>query len=265
MTECDVCKEYAKEITCDHCRKPRYCSLDCKILGTRSHKTCPPPTDLRSVDHLYIDVYNDVLPTNEKTIKDYGFNNCKNAEEWCNLGGLYCGLLKFIRIPRDVLHDHCMKDEITDLIKKTYENMPVNSRGECYPWFLQHQNVVRNGNKMPETARKSKNKAKPSAKYSIQDGAHVINYGYNGEKSYYYLNVEDPRLAWRAGLTQDVEKVTNDIDSTGKGIVLQLQTFSSSSLSTREHQVSVETLAVFYKRYGVRNSHIEKMKQGKSF
>lgn len=125
-------------------------------------------------------------------------------------------------------------------------------RGNYYPWFLQHQQLVKKGNKvkagkfstnLQETSTKPNNKAKLSVKFSIQDGAHIINYGFNGTLSYYYLN--------------------NDIDSSGKGMVLQLHRCSSSTV--KGHQVSVETLAEFSKRYGIRNKHIDKMKQGKSF
>lgn len=275
MVECDVCERYAKQFTCDHCQKPRYCSSDCKILGSRYHEPCAPPTNLRPVDYLLINVYDNEFPTNEETIRDYGFANCKHANEWINLLGLYIGLIKILKVPTDVLHDHCMKDKIGDLIQETFKDLPINARGEYYPWFLQHQNIVKTGKKVPaeqskaetanmqETGKKSKMKTKPSAKFSIQDGGHIINYGYNGELSYYYLNVQDPRLAWQSGLRGDVEKVTNDIDSSGEGILLQLHTCSSSSL--RGHQVSVETLADFFKRYGIRNGHIEKMKQRKSF
>lgn len=72
--------------------------------------------------------------------------------------------------------------------------------------------------------------------------------------------VQDPRLAWRSGLTDDVDEVPNDIDSiSGEGFVLQLHTCSTSTI--KGHQL--ETLATFFKRYGVWNAHIEKMKHGK--
>lgn len=274
MFECDRCDRLiSKKITCDHCQKPKYCSSDCKVLGTRYHETCPPQKSLRSVDYLLINAYDDEFPTNEQTIKDYGFANCKSMDERINLLGLYIGLLKILRVGTDVLHDHCMKNELAGIIKKTFETRPANVRGLYYPWFLQHQHIVKNGNKgpvkqtvtnVPETTKKSKVKAKPSAKFSVQDGAHIINYGYSAEYSYYYLNVQDPRLAWQSGLSDHVEKVINDIDSSGEGILLQLHTCSSSS-SIKGRQVSVETLAQFFKLYGIRNAQIEKMKQGKSF
>lgn len=273
MVDCDVCeKKLGRFITCDYCKKSQYCSSDCRLLGTRDHKACTPPGSLRSIDYLYINVYENVFPTNEKTLKDYGFSNCKRPEDWTNLLGLYICVLQVIAVPRDVLHDYCMKDEIADIIKKKYDEFPLNLRGAHYPWFLQHQHIVKNGNivkvgkyptNLQETSTKSKNKPQPSTKFSIQDGAHIINYGYNGKKSYYYLNLQDPRLAWRSGLAENVEKVTNDIDFSGEGIILQLHTCSSSTI--RGHQVSVETLAEFFKRYGIRKAHIEKMKEGKSF
>lgn len=274
MVDCDQCKDSVRnELTCDHCRKGRYCSLDCKTLGTRNHKTCVPQKNLRSVDYLLIDVWNNEFPTNKQTIEDYGFANCKNKDESINLLGLYVGLLKVNNVRTDVLHDYFKKNEIAELIKRTFEKLPISAGREYFDWFLQNQDIVKNRNISPtkqsvasveDTAKKSKKKALPSAKFSIQDGVHIINYGYNAENSYYFLNIQDPRLAWQSGLTNDVERVTNDIDSSGEGIILQLHTCSSSS-SIRGYQVSVETLAQFFKRYGIRNVHIEKMKQGKSF
>lgn len=262
MVECDICDEEAKkEFTCDYCKKSKYCGSDCKILGTRSHKNCQTPGSLRSVDYLYINVYHNELPTNEQTIKDYGFLNCKREEDWQNLLGLYIGVLKVFEIPRDVLHEYCMKDEIAVVIKKKFDEHPINSRGGYYPWFLQNQYMVKNGRRSNETSAKLKIRPKSSAKFAIQDGAHIINYGFNADTECYYLNVQDPRLAWRSGLNDNVEKVTNEIDNSGEGIVLQLHTCSLTTI--RGHQVSVETLAEFYKRYGIRNAHIEKMKQNK--
>lgn len=262
MISCNACGCFFtnNEKTCEFCEEARYCSANCKM----EHSAMFHPGNLRSVDYLYKSVFDDEFPTNEKTIKDFGFANCKSQQERSNLLGLYIGLLRLFEIPTNVLHEHCVRDKIGDLIKQEYEKLPSNSRGEYYPWFLQNQHIVLNGKKGEEEAVAVE--TLQSAKFSIQDGKFVINYGYNAANSYYYLNVQDPRLAWRSGLAANVEKVTNDVDSSGEGVIMQLHTYSSSSKAKiKGNEVSAETLAVFLKSYGVSNSHIEIIKQGKSF
>lgn len=274
MEECEVCDRITSgEFTCDICKTSQYCSSYCQEVGThRMHKLCKPPGSRRSVDYLYLDVFADNLPTNEETIRDYGFANCKTKEEWIQLFGLYIGLLKALSVSEDVLHDYCMKDEIAVLIKQEFEELPMNSRGSYYPWFLQHQYIVKNGKELEaetvpknlgESSTKPTNDSQTSVNFSIRDGELIINYGYKAQESYYYLNVQDLRLARQYGLPKDIEKVTIGIDSTGRGILTQLHTSSSSTV--KGHQVSVETLAVFCKRYGIQDEHIETMKNGEEF
>ncbi|KAG4066371.1 hypothetical protein HA402_000595 [Bradysia odoriphaga] len=152
MALCDCCeeKEANPKFTCNCHKKSQYCSSDCKIISARRHNGCISSESLRSVDYLIIAVYEDLLPTNEKTIKDYGFANCSSPDEWTCLFGLYVGLIKLNQLPIDVLHDYCMKDAIGDIIKQRFEAHPAESRGEYYRWFLQHQNIVKNGNKVDE-------------------------------------------------------------------------------------------------------------------
>lgn len=148
MVNCDCCeeKEAIAKFICNCNKKSQYCSSDCKILSARKHKECIPPGSFRPVDKLMIAVYEDCFPIDENTIKQYGFANCTSEIEFQLLFGLYVGLIKFIQLPIDVLHDYCMKDAIAEIIKEKFEAIPEPARGEYYSWFLQHQNIVKNGN-----------------------------------------------------------------------------------------------------------------------
>lgn len=270
MGACDICGRIPSEsLACDTCKKSEYCSSNCRLLGTKDHKLCNPPGSLRPVDYLYIDIFGDTFPANPDVVREYGFAKCETQDDWTHLFGLYIGMLRILEIPRDELHDYCRRDEIGALIIKVHQRLELYARGVYYSWFLEHQHVVKKATAAPknlgESSKNPKKNSKPGNKFANPDGKFVINYGYgyNGEELYYYLNVQDARLAWQDGLPKDVENVTNVIDSTGEGIVIQLHTSSSSMI--KGHQVSVETLAVFFKRYGIKNAHIEKMKQRKLF
>lgn len=150
MVQCVCCKEKEADAkyTCDCSKKAKYCSTDCKIIAARKHEACIAPGSLRSSDYLLIAVYEDLLPSHKETIKDYGFANCTSSSEWTSLFSLYVGLIKLLQLPIDVLHEYCMKDAIADIVKQTYETHPEESWGCYYPWFLQHQYIVKNGNKV---------------------------------------------------------------------------------------------------------------------
>lgn len=147
MAMCECCeeKEAVAKFTCNCNKKSQYCSSDCKVISSRRHKNCLSFGSLRSVDFLIMNVYDDQLPLNGSTIKDYGFANCKCPFEWTELFGLYIGLIKILQLPIDVLHDYCMKNAIGDIIIEKFLAVPEPARGEYFSWFLQHQDIVKNG------------------------------------------------------------------------------------------------------------------------
>lgn len=106
---------------------------------------CPPANGIKSADYLIRDVFDNEFVTNPTTIKDYGFWNCKNPNDMVNLLGLYIGLIKILKVQRDEFHDFCTKDKLGELIQKRFETHPVQLRGEYYPWFLKHIDIVKNG------------------------------------------------------------------------------------------------------------------------
>ncbi|CAG8500971.1 6390_t:CDS:2 [Diversispora eburnea] len=87
--ECSVCKGPTK-LCCSRCMKSYYCSRMCQKKDYSKHKIeCSP----RSADLLVTSVFDDLIPTNEAVLYEYGFNNCiENTRDQCMMLGLYAGL-----------------------------------------------------------------------------------------------------------------------------------------------------------------------------
>ena len=122
-----------------------YCSKACQIANWPHHifdcyayrgKIVP------SAYHLARSCCRGLLPTDEQTLEDYGFNRAFTPFNQMMLGGLYHGLFKnFETNPKTVL---TWKQEgiLIQEIKKVFEEVPPQSRGRYYSWFLEHQDLL---------------------------------------------------------------------------------------------------------------------------
>ena len=147
MVKCQSCEEEREgKWRCSGCNsKVVYCSKACQIADWPWHifdcyayrgKTVP------SAYHLARACYRDLLPTDEQTLKDYGFNKACTPFNQTMLMGLYQGLFKYFEInPKTVL---TWKREgiLIQEIKKVFEGIPSQNRGQYYPWFLKHQDLL---------------------------------------------------------------------------------------------------------------------------
>ena len=147
MVQCQSCEEEREgKWKCAGCNsKVVYCSKACQITDWHHHifdcyayrgKTVP------SAYHLARSCYGDLHPTDKQTLEDYGFDRAVTPFNQTMLLGLYQGLFKYFNInPKTVL---TWKREgiLVQEIKKVFEEIPPQNRGQYYPWFLEHQDVL---------------------------------------------------------------------------------------------------------------------------
>jgi hypothetical protein len=98
-----------------------------------------------SADYLYEDVLRDELPTDPQVRQDYWFDRCQNKNEESYLGGVFAGLVHYHHnhITREELHqwrsDPGGNPYLVANIVEKFEELPENSRGGYFPWFLRQR------------------------------------------------------------------------------------------------------------------------------
>ena len=147
MVQCESCEEEREgKWKCAGCNsKVVYCSKACQITHWPSHifdcyayrgKRVP------SAYHLARSCYRDEIPTDDQTLEDFGFRKAVLPSNQSMLLGLYQGLFYSDDInPKTVL---TWKREgiLIQEIKKVFERIPPQFRGQYYPWFLEHQYLL---------------------------------------------------------------------------------------------------------------------------
>ncbi len=82
-----------------------------------------------------------MIPNHPQTREEYGFNRVHPEEEG-KLVGLYTGLIHYLGISPDELHEWKKKGIFVAKIKEKYEELPESNRGLYYPWFLRNEHVL---------------------------------------------------------------------------------------------------------------------------
>ncbi|KAI0338171.1 hypothetical protein BDW22DRAFT_1402300 [Trametopsis cervina] len=145
MHLCNYCDETEATRKCSGCMKLWYCSKECQVDHWPSHIfNCDPRRPINTAYHLTRAVYDDLLPTDTLTLQEWGLAKAALvSDRGCfMLFGLYAGLIKSGSVKPQQLHKWRIQGTLIQEIKASYEAMPVNSRGEYYPWFLEHQFIL---------------------------------------------------------------------------------------------------------------------------
>jgi hypothetical protein len=145
MVQCKFCGEREGNLRCTDCNsKDVYCSEACKIANwphifdcyAYRGKTVP------SAYHLARSCYSDLIPTDKQTLEDYGFNRAYTPFNQMMLVGLYEGLFKCFEINPETVLTWKREGILIQEIKKVFERIPPQDRGQYYPWFLEHQDLL---------------------------------------------------------------------------------------------------------------------------
>ena len=147
MVQCRSCEEKREgRWRCSGCNsKVVYCSKACQIANWPCHifdcyayrgKTVP------SAYHLARACFRDLLPIDEQTLEDYGFNRAYTPFNKTMLMGLYQGLFGYFEINPKMVLTWKREGILIQEIKKVFERNPPQNRGQYYPWFLEHQDLL---------------------------------------------------------------------------------------------------------------------------
>ncbi|KAF4449241.1 hypothetical protein F53441_7460 [Fusarium austroafricanum] len=100
---------------------------------------------ITSADYLYQDACDNEIPSDPQVRQDYWFDRCQNKNEESHLFGLFLGLI--INHPNPVTREelHQWRSDsggnpylVAKIIEK-FEEIPKNSLGPYFPWFLRHR------------------------------------------------------------------------------------------------------------------------------
>ncbi|KAL1754299.1 hypothetical protein FB107DRAFT_275863 [Schizophyllum commune] len=90
----------------------------------------------------------------------------------------------------------------------------------------------------------------------IRQGSTEVAYGFDPVIGYFF-SVCDSRIAYRSNSTAEVNTTCEEIDASGSGAYVSLTTGMGIG-----KKVSKDTMAVFWERFDVPQSQIERMRRG---
>lgn len=158
---CDYCDTFPGSYTCTGCKKRRYCGKKCQERSWETHIfDCDAKKPIKSFHHLARAISQDLLPTDQQTIDEWGFDRaCFSQDGGPNmLFGLYTGLIRYLDIPAKTLDQWRKKGVLLQEIKKAYETLPANSRGGYFPWLLRNEYVLNMSEPLPTSPEAMANK-----------------------------------------------------------------------------------------------------------
>ncbi|RIA81215.1 hypothetical protein C1645_790922 [Glomus cerebriforme] len=121
--ECSICKKPTIKC-CSRCKTRYYCSPSCQKKDNANHVLdCPQ----RSADILAV-------------LYEYGFSNFFSLHNKSMLLGLYIGLIVHLNCNASQIHLWWINGELPLNIKKTYDDVGVNSG--YYQWFLKNEHML---------------------------------------------------------------------------------------------------------------------------
>ena len=147
VKKCQSCEEQREgKWKCAGCNsKKLYCSKACQIADWPWHifdcyayrgKKVP------SAYHLARACYRDLAPIDKQTLEDYGFNKACTPYNQTMLLGLYQGLFKYFQVDPKTVLTWKRQGILIQEIKNVFERNPPANRGQYYPWFLEHQDIL---------------------------------------------------------------------------------------------------------------------------
>ena len=131
-------------IPCPGCHNEWYCSNACMKRSLFIHIFNCGGIEVTSADYLIRDCFRGRFPVGDAA-RDFGFDNAATPHDRTYLGGLNQGLVKFMGVGREDLHDWQVKDILAERICEVYEPLRQRSPqsiGKYYPWFLDNKHIV---------------------------------------------------------------------------------------------------------------------------
>ncbi|TEB29652.1 hypothetical protein FA13DRAFT_620319 [Coprinellus micaceus] len=154
---CEVCCEEVAKYTCTDCKTKRYCGRECQERSWETHIfDCVTHEPIKSYHHLARAIREDLIPTNQSTLQEWGFDRAQYSAGPINglscLLGVYGDMIKAGGHRAKALDQWRRKGSLFTEIKKTYEAIPEGYRGGYYQWLLQNEHVFNNSQPTPNSA-----------------------------------------------------------------------------------------------------------------
>ncbi|KZL81781.1 zf-mynd domain-containing protein, partial [Colletotrichum incanum] len=142
---CAGCCEVETTRRCSYCGGALFCGKTCERGMPLSHLLKCNMRQVTSAEYLYQDVLVDELPTDPQVQQDYWFDQCQNKNEESHLFGVFAGLVHYHPdyVTREELHqwrsDPGGNPYLVAKVVEKFEELPIDSRGGYFPWFLRHR------------------------------------------------------------------------------------------------------------------------------
>ena len=139
---CDSCQSPAS-MKCSGCSRAWYCNKMCQSANWFFHKfKCDTRHKLTSADYLGLACALSRFPLDKQAQKDFGFQRAFSSPNQQALLCMYQDLIYHRGVPVKTLHRWQTRGVLIGEIKKTYEALPFELRGEHYAWFLENEWVL---------------------------------------------------------------------------------------------------------------------------
>jgi len=138
--ECGGCPRLTSR-RCGLCGTDRFCNSSCEKRMTESHKLTCSNGPVTTAHYLYLDCTADEIPKDLDVIEDFGFSQLLSFTEQSKLLGLYKGL-QILDVESSELHEWRRSGLLAEHIHGAFEKLPVESRGEYFPWFVENQHRI---------------------------------------------------------------------------------------------------------------------------
>ncbi|KAF9478203.1 hypothetical protein BDN70DRAFT_860497 [Pholiota conissans] len=139
---CKTCKKDAGNRKCSGCSRAWYCSPQCQKDDWFFHKVnCTTKKGPTTADYLMISCVQNLIPSHEQTLIDYGFNRAFSGENESKLLGLYVGLWN-LGVTAKTLHRWRKDGILISEIKRKFDSLPLGDQDIYYSWFLQNEWVL---------------------------------------------------------------------------------------------------------------------------
>lgn len=102
------------------------------------------PKPASSIETLYRCFALDLLPSDDDTLVDFGFNKFPSDTDQGFLFGLYKDLLLRHVTPEEILQ-WIAEETLVPNIKRAFYQLPEDCRGIYFLWFLEHSHILEGG------------------------------------------------------------------------------------------------------------------------
>lgn len=138
--ECGGCPRLTSR-RCGLCGTGWFCNSSCEKRMTESHKLTCSNGPITTADHLYLDCAANEIPKDPDVIEDFGFSHLLSFRDQSKLLGVYKGL-QYLEVESSELDEWRRSGLLFEHILKTFEKLPVESRGGYFPWFVKNQHRI---------------------------------------------------------------------------------------------------------------------------